>query len=57
VLTSGPELIAGSIPSCLNINGKNKPKVVATIIAENMPVPNALTIGKYSLNSIANPDD
>lgn len=41
VVTSGPELMAGSIPIRRNKNGKNKPSVVATIMAENIAVPNA----------------
>ncbi len=43
VVTRGPELIAGSMPILRNKNGKNKPRVVATIIAENIAVPNAKT--------------
>ena len=41
VVTRGPELIAGSMPILRNKNGKNNPRVVATIIAENIAVPNA----------------
>ena len=44
VVTNGPELIAGSMPIRRNKNGKNNPNVVATIIAENIAVPNAKTI-------------
>ena len=40
-MTSGPELIAGSMPIRRNKNGRNKPRVVATMIAENIAVPNA----------------
>jgi len=43
VVTNGPELIAGSIPIRLNKKGRNSPKVVATIIAENIAVANART--------------
>ncbi len=43
VVTNGPELIAGSIPIRRNKNGRNKPRVVATIIAENIANPNANT--------------
>ena len=49
VVTSGPELIAGSIPIRLNKNGNNRPSVVATIIAENIAVPNAKTIRTASI--------
>ena len=41
VVTSGPELIAGSMPIRRNKKGRNNPSVVATIIAENIAVPNA----------------
>ena len=41
VVTSGPELMAGSMPIRRKRNGRNKPSVVATIIAENIAVPNA----------------
>ena len=44
VVTSGPELIAGSIPIFLKRNGKNKPNVVATIIAENIAIVKASAI-------------
>ena len=43
VVTSGPELIAGSMPIRRNKNGNSNPNVVATIIAENMAVLNAKT--------------
>ena len=44
VVTSGPELMAGSIPILRNRKGRNNPSVVATIIAENMAIPNANAI-------------
>jgi hypothetical protein len=40
-VTGGPELIAGFMSIRRNNNGRNKPRVVATIIAENIAVPNA----------------
>ena len=49
VVTSGPELMAGSMPILRNKNGKNNPSVVATIIAENIAVPNASTSRKGSI--------
>ena len=55
VVTRGPELIAGSIPIFRNKNGRNSPKVVATMIAENIPVPNAITIRTCPLNGVAAP--
>ena len=61
VVTRGPELIAGSMPIRRNKNGRNKPSVVATIIAENIAVPNAKTsrigcifpTGPFELSKIA----
>ena len=50
VVTSGPELIAGSIPTFLNKNGRKSPNVVATIMAENIEMPNAMTIQRCSEN-------
>ena len=44
VVTRGPELIAGSMPIRRNKKGRNKPSVVATIIAENIAVAKAKTI-------------
>jgi len=44
VVTSGPELIAGSMPILRKRKGRNRPRVVATIMAENIAVPNAKTI-------------
>jgi hypothetical protein len=51
VVTSGPELIAGSIPIRLNKNGRNNPSVVATIIAENIAVAKAKMMRKGSTAS------
>jgi hypothetical protein len=36
-VTSGPELIAGFMPIRRNKKGRNKPRVVATMIAEKSP--------------------
>ena len=44
VVTKGPALIAGSIPILRKRNGRNKPKVVATMIAENIAKAKAKTI-------------
>lgn len=44
VVTSGPELIAGSIPILRNKNGSSNPSVVATMIAENIAATKARTI-------------
>ena len=41
VVTRGPELIAGSIPIRRNKKGRNSPRVVATMMAENIAVPKA----------------
>lgn len=41
VVTSGPELMAGSSPMRRNRNGKNSPSVVDTIIDENIASVNA----------------
>ena len=43
VVTSGPELMAGSMPIFLKMNGRNRPSVVETIIAENIAAANAGT--------------
>ena len=51
VVTSGPELIAGSILILLNKNGKKSPRVVDTIIAENIAMVKAITILICLLNS------
>ena len=44
--------MAGSIPVRRNKNGKNNPSVVATIIAENIAVPNAKMSLKGSVVSM-----
>ena len=44
VVTRGPELIAGSMPIRRNKKGRNRPRVVATIIAENIAVAKAKII-------------
>lgn len=49
VVTRGPELIAGSIPILRNKKGRNRPSVVATIMAENMAVAKAKTIRTGSM--------
>lgn len=41
VVTSGPELMAGSMPIRRNKKGRNSPSVVATIMAENIAMPKA----------------
>lgn len=41
VVTRGPELMAGSMPIRRNRKGRNRPRVVATIMAENIAVPKA----------------
>jgi hypothetical protein len=43
VVTNGPELMAGSIPIFLNKNGKVSPRVVATMMAQNMAAAKAGT--------------
>ncbi len=43
VVTRGPELMAGSMPILRKRKGRNRPRVVATMMAENMAVPKAKT--------------
>ena len=51
VVTSGPELIAGSKPIRRNKNGNDRPKDVEIMMAENIAIPNAIANRNCSLGS------
>ena len=52
VVTSGPELMAGSMPTFLNKKGRNRPSVVATIMAENIAIAKAKMMRIGSMLSV-----